>query len=387
MTHRVAEGRFFPIEDALRQPIPFKGVAQEVFALAVYVHLFCGVDRHHIFHKGKVAKGDARFQRVYGNAAVGAQHIVHVDLADALFRFFLEFLRRRGKIRVLVAEQLVGNLAGQEHAHIGTLMDRLAAEVHAHAGTDGGNVIRPKVADERLKCCKHLFARHDDFRVVGVQILRDFPRIFEVDRVRVHADGKGADGLFEQACGDGADEAAVQPAAQEEAERGVRVEPLFHARDEPFADAGADGLHIVLTIAGNGGDVAITYEFALRVVMPRREGEHMLREADEVFRLARNGDAAIRQVAVKQRADADGIARGDEVPGLPVIDHKRKFRIQLFEHGKAVFPVQRQQDLAVGFALERVFLLQLFAHRAEAVQLAVADHPILPEEEGLHALR
>ena len=121
--------------------------------------------------------------------------------------------------------------------------------------------------------------------------------------------------------------------------------------------------------------------------MPRREGEHMLREADEVFRLARKGDAAIRQVAVKQRADADGVARGDEVPGLAVIDHERKFRIQLFKHGKAVLPVQRQQDLAVGFALERVFLLQLFAHRAEAVQLAVADYRILPEEEGLHALR
>ena len=339
MAHRVAEGRFFPVEDALRQPISFKGMAQEVFALAVYVHLFGGVDRHHIFYKGKVAEGDARFQRVHRNAAVGAQHVVHVDLADAFFRLLLELLRRGGKVRVLVAKQLVGNLAGQQHAHVGALVDRLAAKVHAHAGADGGDVIRPKVADERLKRCKHLFARHDDLRVVGVQILRDFPRIFEVDRVRIHADGKGADGLFEQARGDGADEAAVQPAAQEEAERGVRVEPLFHARDEPLADAGADGLHIVLTIAGNGGDVAIAHEFALCVVMPRREGEHMLRKADEVFRLACKGDATIRQVAVKQRADADGVARGDEVPGLAVIDHERKFRIQLFKHGKAVFPV------------------------------------------------
>ena len=93
----------------------------------------------------------------------------------------------------------------------------------------------------------------------------------------------------------------------------------------------------------------------------------MLCEAHEVLCLACKRNAAIRQVAIKQRSDADGVACGDEVPGFAIVKHERELRIQLFKHGKAVFMVQRQQNFAIGFALKRILLLQFFAHRAESI--------------------
>ena len=61
----------------------------------------------------------------------------------------------------------------------------------------------------------------------------------------------------------------------------------------------------------------------------------MLCEAHEVLCLACKRNAAIRQVAIKQRSDADGVACGDEVPGFAIVKHERELRIQLFKHGTA----------------------------------------------------
>ena len=69
------------------------------------------------------------------------QHVVHIQLVHALFGLLLEGLGRGRKVRVFIAEQLVGNFARHEHAHVGLLVDGLAAQVHAHARADGGDVI------------------------------------------------------------------------------------------------------------------------------------------------------------------------------------------------------------------------------------------------------
>ena len=93
-------------------------------------------------------------------------------------------------------------------------------------------------------------------------------------------------------------------------------------------------------------------------------------------------------VAVEQRADADGVAGGNQQLFAAVIENHGKLGIQMAEHIQTVLVVQRQDDFAVGVGLEGVTLgLQLRLDRAEAVQLAVAGHAVRAAEEGLHALR
>ena len=106
----------------------------------------------------------------------------------------------------------------------------------------------------------------------------------------------------------------------------------------------------------------------------------------QVLRLAGKGDAAVGKIAVVQRADADGIPGRDQPAALPVIQDQGKLRVQLCKHAEPVFPVQRQQQLAVGIAREGIALrLQLPALGPPAVELAVADQLVLPAGEGLHA--
>ena len=73
-----------------------------------------------------------------------------------LFGLLLERLGGGGEVRVLVAEQLVGDLAGQQHPDVGVLVDGLAAQVHAHAGPDGGDVVGAQQGDDLLQRVQHL---------------------------------------------------------------------------------------------------------------------------------------------------------------------------------------------------------------------------------------
>ena len=119
--------------------------------------------------------------------------------------------------------------------------------------------------------------------------------------------------------------------------------------------------------------------------MARREGHDFLAEAHQVLRLAGEDDGAVPVIAVVQRADADGIPGGQEASGASVVEDQGKFRVQHGEHVCAVFLVEGQQDLAVAAAVKDIaFVLQSFFHRAEAVQLPVADHGIPMQGEGLH---
>ena len=77
-----------------------------------------------------------------GNAAIGTQDIVHIDLAYPLFRFLLEGQGVRGKIRIFVSEHLIRDLAGEQHAYIARLMNGPADQVHADARPDRRNIVR-----------------------------------------------------------------------------------------------------------------------------------------------------------------------------------------------------------------------------------------------------
>ena len=140
-----------------------------------------------------------------------------------------------------------------------------------------------------------------------------------------------------------------------------------------------------MAILRNGGQVGVADKLAVCVIMPRREGTDLLAEADKVLGLAGEHDATVIQIAVEQRPDADGVPGGDEGIRLVVIDDHGKLRVQLGKHRKAVFPVQRQNDLAVAAALEFVALLrQLPLQGTEAVQFPVAHHHIAVQLKWLH---
>ena len=123
VAHRVGEGRLFPPQDTLGEPVSFKGFAQEIFAHAVFVQLFLRIDGHDILHKVQVAEGHPGLQGVHRDAPVRPEHIVHMQLPEPLLRLLLEGPGVGGVVGVLVAEQLIGDLPGEDHPDIRALMD------------------------------------------------------------------------------------------------------------------------------------------------------------------------------------------------------------------------------------------------------------------------
>ena len=122
--------------------------------------------------------------------------------------------------------------------------------------------------------------------------------------------------------------------------------------------------------------------------MSRRERYDLSAEPHQVFGLAGKDDGAGGVIAVVERADADGVAGGDIAFRVSVVQDQRKFRVQHPEHLHTVLLIQREQDLAIGAALEGVaLLLQCLPDPFESVDLTVADHIAVTQLEGLHPLR
>ena len=113
MAHGIGEGGLLTPEDVVRQQmVLFKGMAQQVFAHVVGVELELGVHAHDVADKVQIAEGDPGLQRVDGDAPVCPEHIVHINFVDAFFCLLLKFLCAGGKIRIFIAKELIGNLAG-----------------------------------------------------------------------------------------------------------------------------------------------------------------------------------------------------------------------------------------------------------------------------------
>ena len=144
-------------------------------------------------------------------------------------------------------------------------------------------------------------------------------------------------------------------------------------------------IHVCDGIAGHVSEIGVGGELAVAVVVSRRKGDDPGDQAHQVLGLAGEHDGAALQIAVKQRTDADGIAGGDELVLFAIVEDQRKFSVQHAEHLHAVFVVEGQQDLAVGFALQSVFVHHARANRAKAVDFAVAHHGVFAHDEGLHA--
>ena len=389
VAHSIREGGLLAPQDLRRQPVALKGLAQQVLALAVAVQLLFRVDGHDVAHKIQIPKGHAGLDAVGGNAAVGPQDVVHVQLPDALLAFLLEGVGGGGVVGVLVAEQLIGDLTGQQHPDVGLLVDGLAQQVHAHAGADGGDVPGAQQADDLFQTVDDHVPVDDDLVVLAAQIFSGLARILQVDGVGVHADGKGADGLVQLLGGNGAHQRGIQTAGKQEAYRSICIQTLLHACDQLFADVPQHGVHIVLHGGGHIGDVLIADEAAIAVVAADGEGTDVVAPANEVLHLGGEGNlVAGLGVAVEQRTDADGVAGGDEPVLAGIVHDERELGIHVAEHIQTIFIVQRQQDLTVAVRLELVApALQDFFFKAEAVQLAVAHHAVGTAVERLHAFR
>ena len=389
MPHRVGKRRLFPIQKIVREIVPLlEGAAQEILALPVDVDLLGRIDRHHIAHEIEIAEGHARLHGVDGNTPVRAQNVVHMQFAYALLRLLLKRRGRRREIGVFVAEQLVRDLPREQHADIRHRMDLLADEIHSHARADGRDIERGERTDDKIEIAKHFVARHIYFRMLAADVVGDLLCVFQVDRVLLHADGKRADGFFGKFLRDGADERGIQPAREQKSDGRVRVEPLFHARNEFFADIRAHGIEVVRNRLFHARNVLVAVKLPAAVVMPGRKGRHLpFHDGDEVFRLARKHDLPVGQIAVVERADPDGIARGNILPAVAVIDHAGELRVEAAEHFNAVQLVEREQDLAVGIGGEREpHFFQTGALFAESVQLPVAHGKTFAAAEGLHPL-
>ena len=81
-----------------------EGLADQVFAHVVPVHLQLRIDAHRVPDEFQVAEGHPGLQGVDGDAAVRPEYVVNMQLPDALFRFLLERGGGGGKIRILVSE-------------------------------------------------------------------------------------------------------------------------------------------------------------------------------------------------------------------------------------------------------------------------------------------
>ena len=387
MADRIAERRFLPPEDAVRQQAGAgERLPQQVLALAGRVQLAAWVDGHDVAHKVEVAERHPRFEAVGGQAAVGAQHVVGVQLPQALFGLLLEGRGAGGVVGVFIAEQFVRNFAGQQRLDVGLLVDGLTDQIHAHAGADGRDVVGGESSHDVGQHGDDLFGGHQHLGVVGPDVARGLARIFQINGVGRHADGKSADGLAEVFGRNGADQAGIQPAREQKAHPRVGVQPLDDGGGQLFADVAAEFFRRVVYDAVDFGHIGVRHKLPVLIIMPGREGADLFDPAFQLDGLAGKGDAARLGAAVKQRPDADGVARGDKAAALAVVQNAGELGVQPPEHIAAVFAPQRQQHLAVGIAAEAVaFCLQFPPQRAEAVNLAVARRPAAAVFKRLHA--
>ena len=107
----------------------------------------------------------------------------------------------------------------------------------------------------------------------------------------------------------------------------------------------------------DGGDVVIAHELAVLVVVAGREGENLVCKGHQHLGLRGEHNVAALGVRVKEGAYAYGVARGDKLLALSVVNYYGKLGVEHFEHFNAVLLVQGEEHFAVGIGAEFVALL------------------------------
>ena len=183
---------------------------------------------------------------------------------------------------------------------------------------------------------------------------------------------------------DGADERRVEAAGEQETDRGIRIQTLFHAVHQQAAQLGTDFRFCFHGEISDVGGVRILDELTVDPVVAGREGKNLIAHADQVFRLAGEGHTAAANLSVIERTDTDGIPCSNQFLLFAIPEDQGELRIQGFEHFHAIFPVEGKQDFTVTFAFQVIGFHETGPQGTEAVQLAVADHIVVVQPEGLH---
>ena len=185
---------FLAHQNVLRQVTQaLERMAQQVFSFVVDIHLFLRRDPHYVGYEIQIAERNAGLHRVDRNATVGAKHVVHVQLAKSLLCFQLELFSVRSEVRVLVTEDLIGDLAGQEHPDIRGLANAFADQVHSHARPDRRDIEGTQGRDDLAERSQHDVLIDDDLVMVAADEVGHLFRVLQVDRVFVHSYGKCLD--------------------------------------------------------------------------------------------------------------------------------------------------------------------------------------------------
>jgi len=144
MTYGIAEGGFFPHQYVSGQIISAEGTPQQVFALVVGIHLEFRIYAHNIIHEIQIAERHSGLQRVYRDAPVCAEDIVHVQFAYPLGRLLLKAFRIGCKVSVFIAKQFIRDLTGEENADVRLPVDLPAEKIHSERRPDCSDIIGAK---------------------------------------------------------------------------------------------------------------------------------------------------------------------------------------------------------------------------------------------------
>ena len=97
-------------------------------------------------------------------------------------------------------------------------MDLFTQEIHAHRGTDRRDIVGAEDRDDFGKRGDDIFFRDDNFRVFRSDIVGNFFRIFQIDRIFAHTDGESLDRVIFHALGDRTDQGRIQSAGKQKAD-------------------------------------------------------------------------------------------------------------------------------------------------------------------------
>ena len=134
-------------------------------------HLSLGVGAHGYIEELLVEEGHTTLNTPGGEALIGAQTVVHIQLAEFANGLFVEVLGGRRLVEVEVAaEDLVGTLATEHHLDTHGL-DDAGQQIHGGRGADGGDIVSLDEVDDIADGIEALLDGIVDFVMDGTDMI------------------------------------------------------------------------------------------------------------------------------------------------------------------------------------------------------------------------
>ena len=324
-----------------------EGFTDQIFTHVMGIHFQLGINAHRIPYELQVTEGNPRFKTVDRNAPVSTQYIINVQFPNPFFSLFLKCGGRRRKVRILIAEQLIGDFTCKQYPDICMLMNPFAYKIHTDGCANGGYIPGPEKFHNSRESRNNILFRDYDLGVVAADIVGNLTRIFQIDRVYIHADRESTDRLIQHPLRNSADQGGIQTAGQQETHRRIRVQPFLHTVYQEAAKLCADILFTFHCKVTNICGIGILDELPVNPVISRREWQDLLTKSHQILWFAGKDPFTVIQASVVQRPDADRVAGGNQLFLFSIPQDQGKFCIQSLKHFDAILVIQWKQDLAV----------------------------------------